>query len=948
MQDRPRVAPALVGRDGELGELLAGLDDAVSGSGRLFLLTGDPGIGKSRLAFEVAARARDRGFKVAWGRCWEAGGAPAYWPWVQSLRACVRGVGGEELRAQLGAGAPFVAQIVAEVAEILPDVRPPPPAGAEAARFRLFDAVATFLRNAGAGQPLMLVLDDLHAADAPSILLLRFVARDLGDARVFVLGACRDSELDRGHPLVAALAELSREPATRHLRMPGLTEADVGRLIQQTAGVVAEDSVAVAVHRYTEGNPLFVGEVVRLLAAEGRLERIDDPAGLRLAIPEGIREVIGRRVARLPEECGRMLGLASVLGREFSLPPLARLSGVPAGELLDILDESIAVRVVAEIPGAPGRLRFAHALIRDIVYESIPAGQRLRLHQRAGEALEALYQRDLDPHLAELAHHFFQAAPCGDAGRAVSYARRAGQRAIALLAYEEAARLFRMGLAAVGPGQSPEDDRVRWRLLLSRGDALSWMRERPAAKEELRRAAAIARRYEMAEELGQAALAYTGRGMHERGTGDRHVITLLEDARAMLAAKEGTGPVYVRVLARLAAALCDQPERGPREALSWEAVALARRLNDPSTLAYTLADRGAALYGPDNPAERLAIAEELRTVARAVQDKELELRGEDDRAMVLLETGRIAEYREAIGALQRLAAEMRAPWAGGLAAARQANLALLEGRFADAEALAESRLQADISAEPWDGVVVSRVQLSTLRSEDGRLAEMEPVLRHAAEEFPTRPLFRCLLAHLLAELGEEAQARSVFEQLAKEGFALIPVNNDLLLSLGRLAEVTWFLRDAARGATLRDPLLPYRGLVVDTVETSLGAVDRYLGLAAMTAGDLQTAERHLRDALALNTRIGAQPWAARTQADLASLLLARDQPGDQELAIGLLEAALDTARRLGMRVFAERAGQALARAGGKSHPERAQPPVASAAATRGATSWAVCRCEGEY
>ncbi len=230
-------------------------------------MAGDPGIGKSRLADEAAAQACDRGFKVAWGRCWEAGGAPAYWPWVQSLRACVRGLYGEELQAHLGAGAPFVAQIVAEVAEILPDVRPPPPMGAEGGRFRLFDAVATFLRNAGAGQPLMLVLDDLHAADAPSILLLRFVARELGDARVLVLGAYRDIELDRGHPLTVALAELSREPAATHLRMPGLAEADVGRLIQQTARVAAGGSVVATVHRYTEGNPLFVAEVVRLLAA---------------------------------------------------------------------------------------------------------------------------------------------------------------------------------------------------------------------------------------------------------------------------------------------------------------------------------------------------------------------------------------------------------------------------------------------------------------------------------------------------------------------------------------------------------------------------------------------------------------------------------------------------------------------------------------------------------
>ncbi len=242
----------MVGRDGELAELLAGLDDVVAGSGRLFLLAGDPGIGKSRLAHEAAARARDRGFKVAWGRCWEAGGAPAYWPWVQSLRACVRGVGGEELRAQLGAGAPLVAQIVAEVAEILPDVRPPPPAGAEADRFRLFDAVATFLRNAGAGQPLMLVLDDLHAADAPSILLLRFVARELGDARVLVLGAYRDVELDRGHPLTVALAELSREPAARHVPLSGLAEAAVARLVQEITGVIPRESLVAAVHRCTE------------------------------------------------------------------------------------------------------------------------------------------------------------------------------------------------------------------------------------------------------------------------------------------------------------------------------------------------------------------------------------------------------------------------------------------------------------------------------------------------------------------------------------------------------------------------------------------------------------------------------------------------------------------------------------------------------------------------
>ena len=945
MSDRPRAVPVLVGRDSELAELLASLDDTIAGSGRLFLVAGDPGIGKSRLAYEAAAHARDRGVTVAWGRCWEAGGAPAYWPWVQSLRACVRAFDSEELGSHLGAGAPLVAQLVAEVAEILPGVGPPPAMGAEGGRFRLFDAVATFLRNAAAEQPLMLILDDLHAADAPSILLLRFVARELGDARVLLLGAYRDMELDRDHPLSVALAEVSREPATRHLRLSGLTEAGVGRLIQESARVMPGESVAAAVHRYTEGNPLFVGEVVRLLAAEGRLGRIDDPATLRLAIPEGIRGVIGRRVARLPGQCARVVSLASIFGREFSLPLLERLCGVPAGELLDVLDESLAARMVAEVPGAPGRLRFTHALIRDIVYDSIPAGQRLRLHQRAGEALEAFYQQDLDPHLAELAHHFLQAAPGGDAGKAAGYAELAGQRAIALLAYEEAARLFRMALAALGPGQSPGEARARCRLLLALGDALTRMGERRAAKEELGRAAGIARRHRMAGELGQAALAYTGRFTFERAASDRQVITLLEDARAMLAESHGAEAVRARVLARLAAALRDQPDRGPRDALSREAVALARRCHDPATLAYTLAGRGAALYGPDDPAERLAIAEELRAVARAAQSKELELEGEEDRALVFLETGRMPEYREALDTMQRLATELREPSARWLAGALQASRALLEGRFADAQALIESALHAGASSEPWDAVVISRVQLFALRGEDGRLAEMESTIRRSMEEFPTRPLFRCLLARLFAELGDDDGARSVFEPLAPGGFAVIPVNNDMLLSLGLLAEVAWFLRDPNRAAVLYGRLLPYRGLVVDAVEWSTGAVDRYLGLAAMVAGDLPAAERHLREALHLNPRLGARPWAARTQADLASVLLARDRPGDREGAVELLEAALGTAGRLGMTVFAGRAGEALARVGGNGHRADAQPPVAR---TGEATSWPVFRLEGEY
>jgi len=417
----------------------------------------------------------------------------------------------------------------------------------------------------------------------------------------------------------------------------------------------------------------------------------------------------------------------------------------------------------------------------------------------------------------------------------------------------------------------------------------------------------------------------------------------------MLAAKQGAGPLRARVLACLAVALRDQPDRGPRDALSREAVALARASGDPATLGYTLSCRLNALMGPGDPQGRLAIAEELRSVARAAQDMELESGGEHHRAMVFLETGRIGDYREALDAVERLAAALHMPAARFMATVVKASLALLEGRFADAEALVDSALRFGASSVPWDAVIFSRVQRFALRSEDGRLAEMEPVIRRSVAEFPTRPLFRCLLTRLLAELGDEDGARSVFEELAADRFAIIPANNDLLLSMGHLAEVAWFLRDADRGAVLHGLLLPYQGLVADTLESSTGAVDRYLGLAAMTAGDLEAAERHLQDALQLNARIGARPWAARTQRDLADVLLARDRPGDRERAVELLAAALGTARRLGMTVFAERTGEDLARVGegalargrGRAGLPRADAPGAEA-------WWPVCRREGQY
>jgi DNA-binding SARP family transcriptional activator len=316
---------AFVGRERELAELTAGLDDGCAGRGRLFLLAGEPGIGKSRLADELIAHARTRGARVLVGRCWEAGGAPAYWPWVQSLRAYVRATEPGELRSQLGTGAAELAQLLPELRELFADLPEPAAPGSEGARFRLFEAVSAFLASAARTRPLVLFLDDLHAADEPSLLLLQFVAREVAASRVLVLCAFRDVDPTMSDPLTGALAQLVREPHTRQIALAGLSEPDAAQYIERSTGNVPSPRLVRAVHAETEGNPLFVVEVVRLLDAGG-LSDAEAP----LRIPPGVRAVIGQRMRGLSERCRSALIAASVMAGSSSSMRSPTSAGWPA------------------------------------------------------------------------------------------------------------------------------------------------------------------------------------------------------------------------------------------------------------------------------------------------------------------------------------------------------------------------------------------------------------------------------------------------------------------------------------------------------------------------------------------------------------------------------------------------------------------------------------------
>jgi DNA-binding SARP family transcriptional activator len=894
-----RAAGVFVGRERELGEVIAAFDDARSGRGRLVLLTGEAGIGKSRLADELTGHAHARGAHVLWGRCWEAGGAPAYWPWVQALRSYVRECDPDKLRSQLGAGTPDLAHLLPDLRERFPDVPELHDLESEGARFRLFDAVATFLRNASEEAPIVLVLDDLHVADAPSLLMLQFVAAGIADARVTLLAIYRDPDPDHGEHEDARLTDLGRAASVR-VALGGLAESDVVSYVRSTAAVDPPRSVVDAIVRETEGNPLFVGEVIRLLAVEGFLDR-PLHASWHLNVPRGVREVIGRRLRHVSPDCIDVLTLATVLGREFGLDALERLSGRPAYELLDVLDQAVAARVVTDVPGTTGRLRFAHALIRDTLYDNLSTARRIALHRRAGEALEDLYARNPEPHLTELAHHFAVAAPDGDAAKAVDLARRAGDHAAQLLAHEEAARLYELALSAVSLDPTAEDE-LECRLHLSLGDALSRAGDLSRAKDAFLRAAAMARSLGDAEALAAAALGYGGRIVWARAGTDHLVVHLLEEALEALG--DAVSPLRARLLARLGGALRDERDPARREAIGELAVSIARQTGDGSALAYALLGLSAACQSSPDYERRLAIAAELAERARQVGDKEAQLDVYLAESMVYFDLGRLDIVRQHTAAAAALAEELRQPSQLWVVTASRAMLALYEGRYAEAEELIPHTLALGRHSQETMAEVGYAFQLYELRREQDRSSEAYDLLARAARDVPARPVFRCALARLAVELDRQAEGRRLFEELAANDFEVVPRDQEWLVAASLLTDVCASLGDARRAAVLYDLLLPHGGLIAaDIYEGSTGAVDRALGILAAMLGRDSEAVAHLEAAIELNEQTGARPWAAYARVDLAELLLER---GTDAQAHDLLEEARATTETLGMTALGKR------------------------------------------
>jgi DNA-binding CsgD family transcriptional regulator len=916
-----------VGREAELATLLARLAAAGRGEGGIMLVAGEPGIGKSRLLAEFGRRAEAAGWCVLRGRAYETAGMPPYLPFVEALRAYLLACPIEGLRDAFGRGAADLARLLPELRDALPELPEPVVTSPEADRYRLFDGVAGFLlalarEPDGAG--LLLLLDDLHWADTSTLLLLEHIARRLADSHALLVAAHRSTESEVGRPLADLLAGLRRERLAETLPLAPLAPQETAALVQGMAGTVPAPAVAAAIHRRAEGNPFFVEEVVQQLQGEGRDLTDAALAAAGWRAPEGVRQVIGARLARLGADARQLLAAAVVLDDAAPIDLLGAIAGMAPDVLLDALEEATRAGMLREQGDV---YQFAHALTRQTVADSIGLGRRQWLHLRAAEAIASLRGDDLARHVAALAAHYQQAGPTADRETTIRYLLLTAEAAAAAFAWEEAVAWWQKALALVPPG----DEARRCALLLALGDTQQNAGDSRDARRTFQDAADLARRTATPAHLAQAALGFALTVILPLGSVQQAAVALLEEALGAL--DEGDSPLRVRVLAQLAWLQMSTSRWEHWGALSERAVAMARRLGDPPTLAFVLDRHYWAVAAGDAGAldARRALIAELRALAEHTADPTVLLDTYQFELVVALEAGDAAAAERAIERYDTLAQRLHTAFGLERALQLRATRALMMGQLANAEELiGEAAALRERMQNP--GVVRSVVitlQQQLLQLYQGRAGEAAAAMSEPPATGPFQGnIPRSRRAHLLARAGRLEEARACFDQVAAHDFADLHRFGSEVLILAQLAETCALLGDARRAILLYRRLLPYRarGVAAETGTDFLGAVDHYLGLLAATrlraggpttgatgaggpavhgtgpadAVDWDTAIGHFEAALAFHARMGARLWVAYSQADYAALLRDRRRPEDVHRARELLDEAVATFTDLGI------------------------------------------------
>lgn len=909
-----------VGREAAVAALAAAADEAARGQRRTVLVTGEPGIGKTRLVAEAAVAAQRGGCTVLYGRC-DAELGVAYQPFAEALRHYLRNCRPELLAAHVASYGAELGHLGPELRQRLPGGPLPPGGEPEGDRLRLFEAVDGLLTLASSQTPLMVVLDDLHWADRASLLLLRHVVRSEAPAATLVVATYRDTDVDREHPLTSTLAELRRCPGVERLHLGGLDGPEIAALLAKAAGHdLDENGYAFAgrVHAETRGNPYFATEILRHLVETRAVYQQEgtwrsDVDLDQLGLPDSVRDVVGGRLCRLSDAAYQVLVAAAVIGSRF-VPGLLQRTGTTGSTdaVVQGLDEALRAQLVVESEQpTPGGYAFAHDIVRQTIYGQLSSARRHQLHRQVALAIEQLKGEDDPRSVAALAHHFAEAAPIGEWAKAGDYALAAARHALGQMAHEEAALVLERGLRALDTAPRVDLER-RCDLLLTLSEVRVRALDFSGTRDVSLTAAGVARAIGSPERLAEAAYWYSARCV--AGERDEVGIAMGEEALAGM----GSSPPAsrARALAVLAQVRSFAGDNELAETLSREALDLARQTGDENALALALYARYHSLWGSPRIAEQLAIAGQLLACPVAMPSGWL-ASVDAHRLLTLarLALGDLAGFREGTADVERIGTELKSRYFLTLASLWGTCRALMEGRFADGEILLKKT--GALAGDDRNFRNGLAAQVFYLSFEQGRLDHMEPLVSEVCRNTPGLIAFRAALALTFLEVGQHERARSVFEELAGDGFAHVP--RDLVWPgcVALLSEVCAGLGDAHHADVLYRLFAEHSGLLVVTANGlhCPGAADRYLAMLAATAGRAERAEPHFRAALELEEGIGALPLAARTRLWYARMLLERDDGGDRKEATELLSAAAATARPLGMNAIAEQAGALLSRHG---------------------------------
>jgi predicted ATPase/class 3 adenylate cyclase len=906
LQEAPPVG--LIGRVAESERLRELIVEVADGQRRLALLSGEPGIGKTRLSTHTALEARsEHRASVLYGHCDEELTLP-YGPWVEALAHYVEHAPEEVLRAHGQRHGGELARLLPGLRRRVPSLSPARSTDPDTERYLLLGAIVGLLREASEPEPMVLILDDLHWADKQSLLLLRHVLLEGQGIRALMIGTYRDSELHRGHPLTEVLADLHRVEGAKRLALMGLEQSEVVELMERAGGHELDQAgmaLAHEVYRETDGNPFYTGELLRHLLESGVIYRQENGRFTvlgevsELGMPQSVREVLGRRVARLGEEEHKVLSVAAVIGREFDMDLLLAVTERDEDDLLELLERAVAASVLNESAGTAGRFYFAHALINHTLYEDLGNTRRARLHRRIAEALEAQLGSEPGARVGELAHHWAEATTAVDAGKALAYERMAGERALQELAPEEARRWFERALELLG---DRDDEQVmRCDLLIGLGEA---QRQTGAAayRETLLEASRIASELNDGRRAASAALTNNRGETSTFGQVDQERVKAIERALELDEDPERRA----QLLALQAIELLAEHDHRRRRALAEEALALAREVGDPRTIARVLRDWFLVFNVPEDFQRRVGHIDELRASAESADDPALEswaARAEHD---LRAEAGELERSEAALQSMAAIAERLGDPTIRWVATYHAGGQALLRGELAAAERCAQQAMEIGSAAGQPDAALIYGAQISLIRRLQGRAGELIELQAQAVEANPLIPAWRAAFASTLCWLGRTEEAAVILADASRDRFEHITWETTRSTALALYAEAAAQARVTDAAAVLYELIEPWADQVVWAGPIAYGLARTYLGLLAAALGWDERTDEHFRLACERQEQAGMLVWAARAHLGWAEALAVR---GESERAREHAARALELSREHGYGIFEQRAAE---------------------------------------